>query len=126
MSQADEIMRRLNPNALAGRDESDVLCFIEDVRDPDGRIYRMEYQSTDDGNHAFAFCRYNPWGGVNGGETDYFRSHVRTDGFICLGPGIHVGNLADSPFTLEVAVRRSRYWCTAFSVLKETGSFPNP
>ena len=125
MSQAQDIMRRFNPNALVGS-EGDIDVMIEDFSDPDGRIYRMEYQCTPDGRHAVAFCRYNPWGGVNGDESAVV-GHVWPDGSLCMGSR-HMGHgpVSDSPYPLDKVVQRGRYWCTAFSVLKETGRFPQP
>lgn len=123
MSTAQTMMRQLNRNALVAREDGlDVM--IEDHADPDGRIYRIEYQSTADGEHAVAICRYNPWGSVNG-ATEYTVSHVDTDGFICVGTQ-SIRSVPDSPYSLQYVVTRARYWCTAFSVLKETGIFPNP
>lgn len=124
MSTAHDIMRRSNTHALIG-DEDDHAVMIEDVADPDGRMYRMEYQSTPDGQHASARCLHNPWGGLTGGENDPHRSHIFSDGALCMGQG-RTGFLSSSPFDLAAVIQRARYWCTAFSVLKETGRFPQP
>jgi hypothetical protein len=121
MTNAFEIMQCLNQNALTGQ-ENGVDVFIEDIADPDERMYRLEYQSTPDGRHAVAFCRFNPWGALNGDE-DYQTGHVDPDGFICVGDQ-SVKSVAESPYDLRFVVQRARYWCTAFSVLKETGEFP--
>jgi hypothetical protein len=123
MSAAHDIMRRFNSNALIGTEDGHAV-MIEDVSDPDGRMYRMEYQSSDDGAHATARCLHNPWGGVNGGADDVHKSHVFSDGLLCMGRG-RTG-LFGSPFDLSAVIQRARYWCTAFSVLKETGRFPQP
>lgn len=125
MKSAEIIMKEFNPNALIGMDTDGALVMIEDVRDPDGRLYRMEYRSTADGAHAVAYCRTNPWGAVNGG-VGYHRGHVSSSGFLCLGNGHLSESVADSSYDLAFAIQRGRYWCTAFSVLKETGYFPNP
>ena len=125
MTRAEIVMQRLNPNGLIGTDHDGAICLIEDVIDPDGRIYRMEIRSTADGRRAAAYCRHNPWGAVNGG-TSYAVGHVAEDGFLCLGSGISGHGHTESPFRLEVVIARSRYWTTAFSVLKETGTFPQP
>jgi len=124
MTQAEEIMRRYNRNALIGTDDDDAICMIEDWADPDGRIYRMEYRSTPDGQHAVGFCRYTPWGATpNAGEA-YVKGHVAEDGFLCLG-GAHPGHdYGNSPYALDFVIPRARFWCTAFSVLKESGEFP--
>lgn len=123
MNIAEEIMRAENPNGLIGVDEDGATVMIEDVGDPDGRLYRMEYRSAADGSQAVAYCRHNPWGGFNGGEP-YETSHVDANGFICVGPD-HSGHaIAGSPYDLTFVIRRARFWCAAFSVLKETGEFP--
>lgn len=121
--KALKIMKELNANAVIGR-ENDYACMVEDVRDPDGRWYRMEYRSNADGTRAAAYCRYNPWGGAVNGGASYHEGHVRFDGFICLGVGV-TDDLKTSRFDLKTAVLRGRYWCTCFSVYKETGLFPN-
>lgn len=126
MSEALRQMRAMNPNALSHR-QGEKLVFIEDWRDPDGRDYRLEYRSTPDGEHAIAYCLYSPWGDEDdpsAGES-YNEAHVSENGFICLGTGAR-RSLEQSPFDLEFAVRRARFWCTGFSVYKETGEFPEP
>jgi hypothetical protein len=116
-------MKGFNQNALIDA-ESGVDIMIEDVQDADGRIYRLEYQSTPDGAHAIAFCRFNPWGALNGGE-EYLIGHVDSNGFLCLGKQ-SVKAVSKSPYDISYVIQRSRFWCTAFSVLKETGRFPQP
>tara|TARA_B100001250_G_scaffold106858_1_gene90063 strand:- start:20 stop:415 length:396 start_codon:yes stop_codon:yes gene_type:complete len=127
-SASDEIMHRLNPNALKGRDPSNAV-YIEDVWDceEDARIYRIEYVSTLDGKRAIAFCRSNPWdiSVVNCGYS-FSTGHVHEDGFICIGNDNYSRNVSDSQIDLETTVERARFWCLAFSVLKETGNFPQP
>ena len=123
MTLAQSTMRQANPNAIVGNEDG-VNIMIEDVFDPDDRIYRLEYQSSDDGTHAVAWCRYNPWGSLNGGE-EYEIGHIDSDGFICVGSG-SVKSVPASPHNLSYIIERARYWCTAFSVLKETGTFPHP
>ncbi len=116
-SEAMKIMRRLNPNGLIGLDADGAIVMLEDVVDPDGRIYRIEYRCTPDGKHAVAWCRYNPWGAVSD-------LHTTQGGLICLGPGAHMCEPAYSRFDLETAVARARYWAVATSVYHETGVFP--
>ena len=124
---AAAIMRGLNPGAV-GRRMSGHVVFIEDVRDSeeDSRWYRIEYRSNLSGTRAIAICLSNPWNlrDVTAG-TEPSRGHVYTGGDLCLGSGLH-RDVSTSRYTLEQAVLRARYWATAFSVLKETGSFPNP
>ena len=114
---ASRVLRRLNPHGLIGV-EHGYICMIEDHADPDGRLFRLEYQSTPDGCHAAAWCRYNPWGTVN----DVHTTHC---GLICIGPRAHGPKPSSSKYDLEFVVSRARFWCIATSVYHETGSFPN-
>jgi hypothetical protein len=126
-SPAAGVMRRLNPNAVVGL-ENGCAVFVEDWWDcpTDKRLYRMEYRSTLDDRHAIALCLSNPWNRSDRtAGTSVHHSHVFADGLLCLSSH-HAREPASSPFDLENVVARARYWCTAFSVLKETGSFPNP
>ncbi len=123
MNSAELAFRRFNRRALIGR-EGDLVVAIEDVLDPDGRMYRIEYRSTADGRHAAAWCLFNPWGGRNGGAR-YSSGHVADDGFLCLGND-STRRVDASPYNLDFVVKRSRFWTTAFSFYKETGEFPNP
>ena len=123
MSRATEIMFEANRNALIGQ-EGQHEVMIEDVADPDGRIYRMEYKSMPDGRHAIAYCRFNPWGTPNAGEAAT-EGHCFDDGLVCLGSQ-HYSLPEASEYDLATVIQRARYWCTAFSVLMETDSFPNP
>ena len=125
MTPAEQIMLQANPNSLIGVDDDGAVVMIEDVTDPDGRLYRLEYRSTVDGRHAVGFCRFNPWGGVNGGEA-YAMGHVAENGFLCFGADHGGQDVATSPYNISFVIRRARFWCTAFSVLKETGQFPSP
>ncbi len=119
-------MRKLNPRALVER-ERNYVVVVEDHNDPDGRLYRLEYRVTPDARRAVAFCLHNPWGedGDPSAGADYFEAHVAEDGFICLGHG-SVRQLQQSPFDLDYAVKRARFWCTGFSFFEETGRFPDP
>ena len=124
MSIATQIMKRMNGNALVGEDENGAECMIEDWSDPDGRMYRLEYLSTTDGHHALAYCRSNPWDRTSpNAGTDYVESHVSPDGLLCLGPN-HGKSLQSSPYDIETVILRARFWCTGFSVMQETGEFP--
>lgn len=125
MTYAEEVMIKANRNGLIGVEDDGTVVMIEDVSDPDGRMYRLEHRCTADAKHAIAFCRHNPWGGVQGNE-DYDVGHVSESGFICLGPEHRGQRVIDSPYPLMFAIRRARFWVTAFSVLKETGRFPLP
>jgi hypothetical protein len=108
-------MNTLNPQALHGR-ESGKEIFIEDVSDPDGRMYRIEYKCAPDGTNATAYVRYNPWG-YN--AYSYQQSHLDSaDGLICVGKLV---NRSNCPYGLEYTVRRARTWCTGYSFLREHG-----
>ena len=106
------IMRELNQNVVWGR-EGNREIFLEDWCDPDGRWYRLEYQTDQDGRSAKAFCRHNPWGGNPHSAPE---SHLFSSNEICLGSGT---------FRLADAVQRARYWTTGYSYLREHGTFPN-
>jgi hypothetical protein len=125
MSTAAETIRAANPNAFIAFEDGYVVA-LEDHADPDGRMFRIEYRATPDGQKAIAVCRYNPWQPEDpqAGE-DYLTAHVAPDGFLCLGEGHESHAVADSPFAIDFVIRRARFWCTGFSVLKETGSFPD-
>jgi hypothetical protein len=94
------------------------VVMIEDVRDPDGRLFRIEIQSTPDGQHAIALVRYSPWGSTSDAHC--------LSGVICLGPNGHGSNVTSSPYALEVVIPRARFWCVAVSHFHETGEFPSP
>lgn len=113
-SRAKAIMDDLNPNAVDG-EEGGKHIFIEDVTDPDGRFFRLEYRCDTDGSNATAFCRYNPWGG---NPYDYDDSHLGEDGFICYATGLY---RHFSPYGLKYAVERCRYWCALYSYFREHG-----
>ncbi len=113
---AYDILGRMNPNALIGFENGHV-CAIEDHTDPDGRMFRLEYQSTPDGRHAIAWCRNSPWGS----NTDV---HTTNDGLICVGPGAHDTDPARSSYDLEYVIARARFWCVGVSVVHEGGAFP--
>lgn len=112
ISEAMRIMRSLNPNALVGLEDGKEV-FIEDVRDPDGRWYRLEYQVNRDGHGALAFCRYNPWPPPPYRFTD---THLMPDNSICTSDRAHTGGDG-----LEYTVRRARLWCVGYSFLCEHG-----
>lgn len=130
MTKAEKKMRKLAKQSIRawiGVDKDGSVCLIEDYADPDGRVYRMEYQATPDGKHATAYCRFNPWSTntrPNAG-TVYDVSHVGINGFICVGSNASE-DYKKSPYNLEYVVKQARYWCTGFSVMKETGKFPQP
>jgi hypothetical protein len=119
-------MLELNPNAFVAL-ENDELVAIEDCWDcaEDGRMFRLEYHSTLDGSRAVAFCRSNPWNrqDVQAGQ-GVVQCHVFDDGLLCLGHD-HARTARQSPRNLRDTVLRARFWCTGFSVLMETGEFPN-
>ena len=119
--KAFEIMKQQNPNALVAHEDGK-LCMVEDITDADDRMYRIEIQSTLDGTHAVAFCRHNPW---SDNPFDYHVSHMAQDGFLCITSASE-RDITKSSINLKDAILRARYWCTAYSVLRETGQFPMP
>lgn len=112
-SRAASTMSLLNHNALRGH-ENGREVFIEDHSDPDGRMYRLEYQCDADGSNAVAYVRHNPWGRSQAPAT---QCHLFADGRICLG---------NRSYRLDEAVSRARYFCAAYSYYREHGRFPNP
>ena len=60
---------------------------------------------------------------MNAGES-YGSGHVDDNGFLCLGNRHSGQGLEDSPYDLDYVIRRARFWCIGFSVLKETAEFP--
>lgn len=112
--QAVQIMNRLNTNALHSQEGGSEI-FIEDLRDPDGRWYRVEYRCQTDGTRANAWLLHNPWGS---NPFSYEDSHLGSDGFVCVARGADHNN---SPFNLEYVVKRTRFWCTGYSFMREHG-----
>lgn len=121
-----EIMGELNPNALVAR-EDDYWVFIEDSwdSDTDRRMYRLEYRCSEDAGRTVAICRHNPWSNGNDPRAGARGGHVMSSGVICIARGAHTIDVSRSSVDLRTAVQRARYWCTAFSVLKESGEFPD-
>jgi len=105
-------MLALNPHVLADS-ENGWEVFIEDVTDPDGRMYRLEYRCKRSGQSARAHCVYNPWPAAPLALTD---SHLMPDRSICTSEQTHRGG-----DDLEYTVARARFWCTGYSFLREHG-----
>jgi hypothetical protein len=105
-------MQELNPRAFAAI-EGDKECYIEDVRDDDGRWYRLEYRVDPSGRRALAYCLFNPWPPASIPITD---SHLMSDNSICTSAAAHRGG-DDLAFT----VARARFWCNGYSFLREHG-----
>ena len=122
------IMKRHNPKARVGVLPNGHVVGLEDVRDPDGRTYRLKYYATPDGARANAFVVHNPWSthaaDVQAGES-YPVAHVASNGWICVSTRASK-RLEDSPHNLAFVIARARYWVTAFSHLKQHGTFPHP
>lgn len=112
MSAAMQIMRRLNPNALVAM-ENGREVFIEDVSDPDGNLFRLEYRVDPTGDNALAYCLYSPHPKP---QYQVTQTHLMSDGSICTTANAHtVGD------PLEHTVMRARFWCTAYSFLCQHG-----
>ena len=112
--RAQDIMQRLNRHAVASA-ENHQQIFIEDWRDSDGRCYRVEYRCQPDGSQANAWVLSNPWG-TN--PYSYEHSHLATDGLLCIGGQT---TREHSHYQLDFVVRRTRFWCTGYSYLREHG-----
>lgn len=110
---AMQLMRKLNANAVCA-EEDRKLIFIEDVV-VDTSCFRLEYRCNPDGTGAVAMLLYNPYGA---NPYSYEKSHIRTDGLICVGPDLDPDN---SRFGLVFTVTRARLWCFAFAYLVENG-----
>ena len=97
----------------------------ENFIDPDGREYELHYYTNYDGTNANAYCISNPWDSANrSAGTDYFSSHIDADGFLCLAEN-SCRSTKESPYGLEYAILRARFWAVGFSSFMETGTFPN-
>ena len=108
------------------RNKKGHLNANEKYIDPDGREYVLHYYTNNDGSNANAYCIYNPWDcNDRSAGTDYFSSHVDKDGFLCLADN-SCRELIESPYNLEYAILRARFWAVGFSCFMETGEFPNP
>lgn len=129
MTLAADIIKGVNANALVAYENS-LTIGIEDVIDPDGRMYRLEYKSTHTGEQAVSYCLHVPWD-ISGRR--YWDGHMSANGLICTGAGIHAlcpcpdryEFVKASPYPLGWIIQRSRFWCTAYSVYRETGVFPH-
>ena len=124
MTRAEQRARKINPNALFVKEDG-YLIFIEDTNDQKGRPFRMGVVSTPNGNHALAYCIDNPHSPKPNAGVSYEKGHVRDDGLLCVGEN-HSTKVDTSPYNIEFCILRARYWAIGFSVLKETGRFPQP
>lgn len=118
---AVRIMKAFNENMLIGEDGQFIVGIEDHFDEPAGKLYRIEFQATRDGSHANAWVRYNPWdpNRPNAG-CDYYQGHVNSEGLLCLHANT-TNDTSRSPFNLDYAVKRARFWCTAFSYWQETG-----
>jgi hypothetical protein len=97
----------------------------------DGGVwFRLEVQSLQDASRAICFVRFNGWSTDRTdftAGTRYLDGHVApTSGFICLGDQHLNESIEDSPYPLLYVLQRAKYWCIAFSYMKEHNvSFPN-
>lgn len=125
-NKAIEIMGQSRSGEVLRGMYGDAAVQIRDIRDSDGRTYRVEFLSTPDGAHATARVLHNPWSragqGPNAGA-GYLQSHVSPEGFVCVGEGAKY-TLKDSVHDLDFVVKRTEFWVTGFSFFKENGCFP--
>jgi len=118
MDQAMQTMLGINPNAYCAK-ENGQSVFLEDHRDPDDRMFRLEYQCTGDGQGTRVFVRYNPWSPANPATPDdlpILDTHFYR-GEICIGDKSH----GHGGYELGYAVLRARHWCVCYSLLREHG-----
>lgn len=100
-----EVIQQANPRALIHVDSSlDLVIMIEDVGVAD-KLYRLEYQASQDGSRAIAFVRYAP------STIPPEMPHLSQDGQLDLCHGWQ--SLEDSRATISQAIFRARFWCTA-------------
>lgn len=125
-NKAIETMRKHSLGQVVCGMHGGVALQIRDVRDEDGRQYRIEILATPDGQRATARVLHNPWSragqGPNAG-TPYATAHVQAEGFICVGEGAKF-TLDESIHSLEFVEKRVEYWVNGFSFYKEKGRFP--
>lgn len=111
------IIAQMNPNAFCDQ-ENGRDVFIEDYP-VDDRWYRIEYRCLPNGENASAWLLCNPWAEHQvrrGLDFTYSESHLRNDGLICIAADYDPDA---SPYNLEFAIRRARFWATGFSFLIE-------
>lgn len=108
-----DVVANLNPNILCG-EENGRDIFIEDV-EVQGRWFRLEYRCLPSSASASAWLLSNPWGA---NTFPYEQSHLRSDGMICIGAHYDPD---DSPYDLDYAIRRARFWAVGYSYLREHG-----
>ncbi len=99
----------------------------ETFLDPDGRKFEILYITNNNATNAVAYCVSNPWGSNcnnrRSADTDYYTTHIDKDGFLCLADDA-CKEVYESPYNLEFAILRARFWVVAFSYYMENGCFP--
>jgi hypothetical protein len=122
---AKEIFFLHNVKEIKNARRQGYIFANEKFIDPDGREYELHYHTNCDGTNANAYCISNPWDSTNrSAGTDYFSSHIDNDGFLCLAEN-SCRATEESPYGLEYAILRARFWAVGFSSFMETGTFPN-
>ena len=122
---AKEIFFLHNVKEIKNARRQGYIIANEKFIDPDGREYELHYHTNCDGTNANAYCISNPWDSTNrSAGTDYFSSHIDNDGFLCLAEN-SCRATEESPYGLEYAILRARFWAVGFSSFMETGTFPN-
>jgi len=122
---AKEIFFLHNVKEIKNARRQGYIIANEKFIDPDGREYELHYNTNCDGTNANAYCISNPWDSTNrSAGTDYFSSHIDNDGFLCLAEN-SCRATEESPYGLEYAILRARFWAVGFSSFMETGTFPN-
>ena len=122
MTPAEQVMHIFNDSALKGYDgDIGQWLMIEDVPVPDDSsgfdlLFRVEYRSDYLGQNARAWLLSNPVRPVH--DFDYHRTHLRSDGFICVGHGL---SEEASPYDLIYVIPRVRLWCGGYTVHQRQG-----
>ena len=100
-----EVIQQANPRALIHVDEVlDRVTMIEDVGAPN-KLYRLEFQASQDGTRAIAFVRYAP------DAIPPEMPHLSHDRQLDLSHGWQ--SLEKSATTIAEAIFKARFWCTA-------------
>lgn len=126
----DIMEKEKQPHLPCGIGPEGTAVMLKDIADADGRVYRVEFQSTLNAKRSVAIIRHNPWSTAGQGPDagmGYQACHVSPTGFVCLGSHHATESVADSEYPLEDTIKRLGYFVNALSYTKETGKpFPQP
>jgi hypothetical protein len=97
-------LRRSNPKAFIER-SSEVIHAIEDIGHSTDKLYRVEYQSNEEGSQAIAFIHRLP------APVPETMRHLSPQKQLDCGEGWP--DLARSTTTLAEVIFRTRFWCSS-------------